>query len=129
MAEATRVSIAKLNNDNYQVWKFKMELLLIMEDLWDVVINDPPDDPNAVWLKNDNKARATIGLLVDDNQLIHVRHATTAKQAWDSLKAYHEKSCLSSKIFLLKSVVNMKFQDEGNMEDHLSAILDLVDRR
>ncbi|KMQ84809.1 integrase core domain protein [Lasius niger] len=74
-----------------------MELLLIMEDLWDVVINDPPNDPNAVWLKNDNKACATIGFLVDDNQLIHVRHATTAKQAWDSLKAYHEKSCLSSK--------------------------------
>lgn len=54
--------------------------------------SDPPENPSALWNKNDNKARAMIGLLVDDNQLIHVRQATTAKQAWDSLKAYHEKS-------------------------------------
>lgn len=123
MAEATRVSIAKLNNENYQLWKLKMELLLINEDLWDTVINDPPDNLSETWHKRDNKALATIGLLVEDNRLIYVRQASTVKQAWDSLKAYHEKSCLSNKVFLLKSMVNLKFQEYGDMADHINTIL------
>ncbi|KMQ86061.1 retrovirus-related pol polyprotein from transposon tnt 1-94 [Lasius niger] len=128
MAETTRIAITKLNNNNYQIWKYKMELLLIKEDLWDVVSNAEPAEVSEDWQKRDNKARATIGLLVEDNQLLHVRNATTAKQAWDALKAYHEKSSLSSKVFLLKSIVNHKLQEGGDMEEQLNAILELADK-
>ena len=43
MAEYGRLVMTKLNNANYQTWKFKMELLLTKEKLWDVVTDDPPD--------------------------------------------------------------------------------------
>ena len=122
MTEPTKVSIVKLNNENYQIWKYKVELLLIKEDLWDLVTEDKPEEIDSTWTKRDNKARATICLLVEDNQIIHVRQATTAKEAWDSLKAYHEKSSLSSKVYLLKSLVNLKLQETGSMEDHLNAM-------
>lgn len=72
MADNTRVTITKLNNENYQVWKYKVELLLVKEDLWNVVSEEPPAEPDAAWKRKDGQARATIGLLVEDNQFIQI---------------------------------------------------------
>ena len=101
MADSASFKIEKLGSDNYQVWNFKLELLLIKEGLWENVNETAPKEPNEKWLKNDNKARATIGLLVEDNQLIQIREAKTAREAWESLRKYHEKSTLTNKVFLL----------------------------
>ncbi|KAK2578840.1 hypothetical protein KPH14_012195 [Odynerus spinipes] len=84
MAETPRVVIAKLNNENYQSWKYKVELLLIKEGLWEQVNDSPPESPDALWKNKDGKAKATIGLLVEDDQLVHVRKAVTAKEAWEA---------------------------------------------
>lgn len=127
MTESTRVQIDKLNNENYDLWKYKMELLLIKEDLWSKVTTARPAAldaaGNAIWEKEDNKARATICLLIEDNQIQHVKAATTAKLAWDALKAYHENSTLSGKVFLLKSIVNQRLEEGGDMEEHLNTAL------
>ncbi|KAK2575182.1 hypothetical protein KPH14_012892, partial [Odynerus spinipes] len=97
MAETPRVIISKLNNENYISWKYKLELLLIKEGLWDVVNENRPPEPDNAWLVRDGKAKATIGLLVEDDQLIHIRNAASARAAWIALKDYHEKSSLSTK--------------------------------
>jgi len=47
MTETPRVMIAKLNNDNYESWRYKVELLLIKEGLWDVVSKAAPAQPEA----------------------------------------------------------------------------------
>ncbi|KAK2579077.1 hypothetical protein KPH14_010926 [Odynerus spinipes] len=47
------VKIAKLNSENYEVWKYKVELLLIKEGLWEVVEKDRPAEPNEAWIKNE----------------------------------------------------------------------------
>lgn len=124
MGDSIKVSIDKLNNENYYNWKYKVQLLLMKEGLWKVINDQAPSPMTDDWRNRDDKARATIGLLVEDNQLIHVREVTTAKEAWDSLKGYHEKTTLSTKVFLLKSAVNQKLDDGGDMEEHVSTILD-----
>lgn len=42
MADSMRIDVAKLNNENYQIWKYKIELLLIKEGLLSVIIEEPP---------------------------------------------------------------------------------------
>ena len=54
--------ITKLNNGNYQIWKFKVELLLTKDDVWSAVSEAPPERISNEWRKKDEKARATIGL-------------------------------------------------------------------
>ncbi|KAK2574746.1 hypothetical protein KPH14_013035, partial [Odynerus spinipes] len=105
-----------------------MELLLIKDKVWDVIKETAPATADAKWLEKDDQARATIGLLVEDNQLIHIRHAKTAREAWDSLKSYHQKATLSSKIFLLKRICRLTLAEGGNMEDHITEMLDLVNK-
>lgn len=119
MAETPRVTIAKLNNDNYESWRYKVELLLIKEGLWEVISNAAPAQPEAAWLTKDAQARATIGLMVEDNQLTHIRSKITAAATWKALQDYHQKSSLSSKIILLKNLCSMKLAENGNMEEHI----------
>ncbi|KAK2578197.1 hypothetical protein KPH14_011654 [Odynerus spinipes] len=130
MAESLRIGIAKLNNENYSVWKFKVELMLIKEDLWDQVSMAKPEDQQAaaIWQKKDDKARATIGLLVEDSQLVHIRKASTAKQVWESLQNYHEKSTLTSKVYLFRQICKMHLSETGNMEAHVATMQELVDK-
>ena len=37
-------NVAKLSNQNYEPWKFKVELLLTKDDLWSTVEDDPPEE-------------------------------------------------------------------------------------
>jgi transposase InsO family protein len=128
MTEATSLRIAKLNSTNYQTWKFKLELLLIKEDVWQVVSEDAPDTITQAWRTKDCKARATIGLLLEDSQLHLVRKETTARGMWQALKLYHEKSTLSNKVSLLRKLCALKLTETGNMEDHLAHMEDLIDQ-
>ena len=97
---ATEYKIEKLNSDNYQIMKYKLELLLVSEDLWEVVTEERPTITlETDWKKKDAKARARIGLLVENDQLIDVRSADTAQKAWETLKEYHEKSTATSEVF------------------------------
>lgn len=118
----------KLNNSNYQTWKFKVELLLMKEDLWDAISKEAPNPVTERWTTKDQKARATIGLLIEDNQLHLVRRQTTARGTWNALKAYHEKSTLSNKVSLLRKLCALKLSENGNMENHLQQMEDTIDQ-
>lgn len=128
MADNTLLRIAKLNNNNYQTWKFKVELLLTKEELWNVVSDEPPDPVTQQWRSKDQKAKANIGLLLEDNQLHLVRKQTTAKGMWTALQSYHQKSTLSNKVNLLKKLCNLKLAEDGDMENHLSEMENLIDQ-
>jgi len=122
-----RFSITKLNNGNYQVWKHKVELLLIRDDLWHTVNESRPVNPDERWLKADRQARATIGLLVEDDQLRHVKDVKSAHEAWEALKNYHQKASLTNQVYLFKRLCSMKLTEEGDMEIHINLMLNIVD--
>ena len=118
--------ITKLNNGNYQIWKFKVELLLTKDDVWSAVSEAPPERISNEWRKKDEKARATIGLLVEDNQLHLITRQGTAREMWIALKNYHQKSTLSNKVNLLKKICALKLSENGDMENHIAEMEDLV---
>lgn len=129
MAEQARFPFPKLNNHNFQTWKFKMEMMLVRDELWYVIGEERPvADAGAAlaqWIKDDRKARATICLCLDDGQLSLVRGADTAKGVWTALKKYHDKA---SDVYLLKKLTKLELTDDGNMEEHLQVFTDLVQR-
>src|SRR6218665_1259601 len=130
MAESsdTRYTVAKLNNSNYQIWKFKVKMLLIREDTWTVVQGDTPDPVPDDWQRKDEKAQCTISLTVEDNQPVHICNCTSAKDMWKQLQKVHERSNLSSKMYLRKKLYKMRLQDDQNMQEYISAVLRLVEQ-
>ena len=128
MADYMRTVVQKLNGDNYSIWSQKMELLLIREDLWDVVKENAPTPIDTAWAKKDDRARATIGLLIKDNQLVHIQDAESAKAAWTKLKEHHQKASLSNVIHLYKRVFKLRLPEGGDMEEHVSELLTLINK-
>lgn len=62
-----------------------MEMLLIREDTWQVISEPQVNPVTEAWTKADAKARATIGLCIEDDQSSLVRSCTTAKAAWEDV--------------------------------------------
>jgi len=89
---------------------------------------DPPAEPTDRWRAKDRKARAHIGLLLEDSQLHLIRKEQTARGMWTVLKAYHEKSTLSNKVNLLKKLCSLKLTENGDMETHLAQMENLIDQ-
>lgn len=140
MSDSCQVKIVKLNNTNYSNWKFKMELLLLKQNLWKKVIignrpaivptsNTNPTPRNAKeiaeWDEAHDQARGSIGLSVEDDQLVHIRTQKTAKDVWNALKDYHEKNTLTNKVHLMRTICSLKLNNGGNVVDHINRMQEL----
>ena len=104
-------------------------MLLSKDDLWEVISEQQPEDESSVsWNKRDRQAKATISLLVEDDQLIHIRKEDTARRMWQALQKVHEHSNLTSKLYLLRKIHQMRFQQGQNMQMHITTMLETVKR-
>lgn len=79
MASKEIAFIEKLNDQNYGNWAFKIENLLLRDDLFSVLSNSPRGQPTADWTKQNLKAKSIINLCTEDSQIIHVKHLVNAK--------------------------------------------------
>lgn len=71
-------NVEKLNNTNYQIWKFKIQMYLIKEELFTVITKQVPNPLTAEWTKKDAKASAIINLSLEDNQFVDIRNIESA---------------------------------------------------
>lgn len=111
--------IEKLRSGGYETWRFKVEMLLVRENLWKFVSTAAPEPLTETWKEGDAKARATIALLVDDCQHPLIRDCKTAKGTWDALQKHHQKTTMSTKVSLLKKLCKAEYDESGDMEAHL----------
>lgn len=87
-----------------------METLLVREDLWDIISQAKPEPVTNDWNMADLKACAMIGLCIDGSQ---TRSCTSAKDAWQALKDYHDKR---SEVYLLKKLTHLELREDADME-------------
>lgn len=121
-------NIVKLNNSNYFNWKYRMELLLTKEDLWEILSQEIPTSTTAFnrWNKQDKKARALIGLAVEDSQLVYIRNQQTARDTWNALREAHEKDTIVNKVSLYKKISFKRAASGDDIEKHINELADLI---
>ena len=87
MASSGKIEIEIFNGHSFELWKLKMEDMLVDKDQWIAV--DPGTKPMGVsdeeWKKLDQKAKSTIRLSVSDSILLNVSGESTAKALWHKL--------------------------------------------
>ena len=95
-----KIEIDKFNGQSFELWKLKMEDLLVDKDEWVGV--DPGTKPMGVsdeeWKKSDWKAKSTIRLCVSDSVLLNVSGEATAKALWVKLGTLYQSKSLVNKI-------------------------------
>jgi hypothetical protein len=73
MERNSKMEIEKFNGKRFELWKLKMEDLLVDRDQWIAV--DPGTAPTGTstddWKKMDRKAKSTIQLCLSDSVLLN----------------------------------------------------------
>ena len=128
MASNSKMEIEKFNGKRFELWKLKMEDLLVDRDHWIAV--DPGTTPTGTsiddWKKTDWKAKSTIRLCLSDSVLLNVSKEATAKDLWEKLgNLYHSKS-LVNKLFLRKKLYNLRMRDGDSVAEHLNSFNTVV---
>eukprot|EP00253_Pinus_taeda_P034028 PITA_34028 len=128
MASSGKIEIDKFNGQSFELWKLKMEDLLVDKDHWIMV--DLGTKPMGVfdeeWKKLDQKAKSTIRLCVSDSVLLNVSGEATMKVLWDKLGTLYQSKSLVNKLFLRKKLYNQRMKDGDSVIEHLNAFNTVV---
>jgi Domain of unknown function (DUF4219) len=96
MAENSKTSIMKLNEENYGDWSMMMEAILVRKQLWDIVNGEKMRPlgsenlaPSKNFIRKQAEAHAELVLAVESSQLLHLCNSNPAK-IWEDLKNIHE---------------------------------------
>lgn len=127
--------IDKFNGDNFNLWKFKMEMVLDSMDLWDIVgeTKDPPlfdDDPKVLkeYNRRVKKAMSVIGLSLVDNELAHIKSCKGPAEAWKILCNIHETKSLSNILFICRKFFTIKMHEGDDLLTHINQVKALADQ-
>ena len=128
MASSGNIEIKKFNGQSFELWKLKMEDLLVDKDQWIVV--DPSTKPTGVsdeeWKKLDRKAKSTIQFHVSYSVSLNVSGEATMKALWDKLGTFYQSKSLANKLFLWKSLYNLRMKDRDLVKNHLNTFNTMV---
>eukprot|EP00253_Pinus_taeda_P023097 PITA_23097 len=93
MASSGKIEIEKFNGQCFELWKLKMEDLLVDKDQ----------------------------LIAVDPILLNVSREATVKALWDKLGTLYQSKSLVNKLFLWKKLYNLRMKDEGSMTEHMNS--------
>lgn len=92
MARAPQEDVAQLEklsgSENFQVWKFQVEIMLRAHDFLSIVQEAPLD--TDIWKKKDANTQRIIVLSLDKKPLMHVMNCKTAREMWTKLSNIYQ---------------------------------------
>ncbi|XP_047340702.1 uncharacterized protein LOC124944484 [Impatiens glandulifera] len=110
-------TMIRLTNNNWQIWKSKMEDILYCKDLYEPVEGDsakPKEMAEADWIKLNRKAVGTIRQWLDDSVYHHVASEKSAHELWKKLESlYEQKTAVEASNLVIKTARNS--QDLPNL--------------
>ncbi len=131
----SNLSIERLNGVNFYNWKFKVQMLLIREDLWEIVngsdtapVGTSEAQAIATWRKRDQKALSTICLAIEDSELTHVRACKTAAEAWKNLGEAYETKGLARKLYLRRKFLTHMMIEGDTMQEHITRLSEMAEQ-
>ena len=130
MASSGNIEIDKFNGHSFELWKLKMEDLLVDKDQWIAVDlgTKPMTMSDEDWKNLDRKAKKTIRLCVSDLVLLNVSGEATAKTLWDKLGTLYQSKSPVNKLFLRKNLYNLRMKDGDLVTEHLNAFNTVLSR-
>lgn len=106
------IAVNKLNNCNWNVWKFQIKVVLIAKGLYEITRgteNAPVGDNKNLekWKMKNAKTQEALVVRMEEDIISHVMQCETAKEMWLKLESVIERrSEVSTHLF------NEQFQDE-----------------
>jgi hypothetical protein len=121
--------IDKFNGENFNLWKFKMEMVLASMDLSEIVDGSeeaPPfnADPKVIkeYQRRVKKAMSTIAINLVDSPLDHIKRCKGPAEPWKTLCNIHETRSLLNILFVRCKFFTCKMQEGEDLLDHINKV-------
>lgn len=104
-----RVDIEKFNDNNYELWKLKIEDLLVDRDLWVALFGSKPSGmKEEYWDLTDRKAKGLIRLYLTNSVLLNFHKEKTTTSLCKKLGDIYQAKSLVNNLFLRKKLYSLK---------------------
>ena len=119
-----------LNGSNYHIWKGKMKDMLFVKSLHLPVFGSekPDSKSDEEWTFQHEQVCGFIRQFVEDNVYNHIQHETHTKSLWEKLENLYASKTGSNKLFLLQKLIQLRYNDNISMADHLNEFQGLLDQ-
>lgn len=106
------------NGNNFETWKFRLELLLRKESLLDHITANPPSVRNRTeqWLQNDARAMFILSINVKDEFIAAITGCETARSMFQALSGSFTRESELKMVDLRDELFTMKFSPLGNVK-------------
>lgn len=115
--------------ENYDDWCFAAQNVLVLEGMASAIEKQlPADTSTAAEKAEDAKAKAKLILTIDPSLYVHIKHATTTYELWNTLKKMFDDSGYSRKICLLRKLINIRLDSCDSMTQYVTQIVETGQR-
>ena len=128
MVTSSRVEIEKFNGKVFELWKLKMEDLLVDKEQCMLVYSCTKlaTMSKEYWDKLDIKARSTVYLCLLDSILLYFSREEPTKKLWEKLGNMYQLKSLVNKLFSWKKLYHLRMEDGDFVTYHLNAFNTLI---
>lgn len=126
MSEEKSKTHFQFNGNNYNNWKYRMDILLEEKELIEYVEEDfeiitlhATDKEHKKHAKKEKLCKSLLVKHIADDQLEYVKDQNSAKEMYDNLRAVFQRKSMAGQLWLRKKLITLKYQDNGKMTEHL----------
>ena len=125
--ESSRISIEKLNGNNYISWAAQMEASLVAKELWEFVDGSAEAENNFEQMtvepkKHFNETRALLICNFHSSIVPLIMMKKNPRDIWDTLATIHKSKCTASKYTLRTKLLNLKMTSHQTVRQFASSI-------
>jgi hypothetical protein len=122
MVSSSRIEIEKINGRNFELWKLKMEDLLVDREQWTTVCPGTQliSMSTEEWEKLERR-EISMNQLCLVSVLLNVSCEDSAKKLWDKLGIFYQSKYLVNNSFVRKKLYLLRMSDGISVTDHLNA--------
>jgi len=130
--------VDRFNGENYALWKIKVRAVLVREDLWEVVTGkeeewvdrrlrgskkkEDAEEATREWRRRQEKALATIQLLVTDPILVKIGECQTAAETFAVLDGEFQSKTGINRLLLKQKLYTLRLAEEESVDTYLGEI-------
>ena len=103
--------------NNFQVWKYRVMLILEEHDLEGFIEADIPEPEG-----DEAKAKRIIADSIKDHLIPHVSSLRTPKEMFDPLSCLYEGKNINRKMTLRTQLKNVKMQDSKSIQSYFTRV-------
>lgn len=128
--EANTNRMICLNGSNYHLWKGKMKDLLFVKNLHLPVFasEKPKSKTDEDWSFEHQQICGFIRQYVEDNVYNHIANEEHARSLWKKIESLYASKSGNNKLYLLNSLMNLRYKEGTSISDHLNYFQGLLDQ-